>query len=302
MKTILGILDMIGSFTRWVGALVKQARRAVWRTLDVIQQGVGAVKAWHQQVGPAIGEVLAFLPHLPDALEALVKELQRGEKAIHATGYGFAIDHMRISYVLWAGGLPPNDAPRIIRRNALDWTRSEGFARLLKVQFTRSRTLRRHWRCVRQNLAAHQGQLYVPATRSTLSDIEGIFGDGLIIQDRAWGARGKMYRAVVGRVMLKDGRLKSRAQTRPKDRQELVGLTALVEWSGLMRNAARRVMADLLLKRIAPERNPILHGRWTTFGTAARSTQMLLVLWVVAHWVVDLEHQSGPATPPRRLN
>src|SRR6476469_2866012 len=111
--------------------------------------------------------------------------------------------------------------------------------------------------------------------------------------------RGKMYRADGGKIKRKDGQLAPKDQTRPKNRQEMAGIVALVAWSGLMRDIDMRVMADLLLNRIAPERNPILHGRWTSFGTPAWSGQMLLVLWVVALWVVGIERQLGPAAPSR---
>jgi hypothetical protein len=292
MRLITAILDKVGSFARWGSALVEQARHA-------LQRAMCAIAAGRQQVGPAVREALEFLPFLSEALEALLKELRGGTQGIQKAGYGFAIDHMRVSFVLWAGSLPPSDAPKIIRRQVLAWTRSEVFERQLESLFTSSRTHRRHWRGVRQNLAAHQRRLYVPATRSTLSDIEGVFGDGLIVQGRAWGVRGKMYRAISGRALLKNGKTVTNERTRPQDRQEMVGLKALVEWSGLRRDAAARVMADLLHDRVHPERNRIIHGRWTTFGTAARSTQMLLVLWVVAYWVAGLERQQGQAAIPR---
>jgi hypothetical protein len=288
--------------------------RSVTQGLDDIRaaaQGLDDMRAmvmktmWPGDMIAAADAHAAFKAHL-DAMTAAIwvpKQLspedqarraavyERARQAFEAAGFGFAADHLPTAWRIWAGRLDPTTAPRIVRRSLQAWSQSDDFALEMEDLFGGSPTLSRRWTEVSQGLSAHRRGEYASAVRNAFSDLEGTYGDGLILERRASGRSGRIYR--------KEGRLIKRDPNSNK-REEIKGLHALVQWSGQMRDTTMRVVADYLLNQVAPERNPILHGRWTGFGTARRSTQLWMFLWVMARWVQRLEQQHGVTMQRRR--
>jgi len=75
---------------------------------------------------------------------------------------------------------------------------------------------------------------------------------------------------------------------------EVRGVGTLIQRSSWQTHPALQSVADLITTQLAGERNHILHGRKTNYGTARLSVQGLLLLFVLAAEVTVFETGKTP--------
>jgi hypothetical protein len=103
--------------------------------------------------------------------------------------------------------------------------------------------------------------------------------DAVIFKNEAVRSGTKLYRRDTnGQVLLQNGK-----------KVEIRGLKLLVDHSGWKGHRVLEDLADYIAEKLAPDRNAILHGAKTDYGSAKQSVRCLLVLWGLAELPSELE-------------
>lgn len=256
-----GIAGSVAAAVRSVNLHAEQLSR-------VVEQAAGPLKDLGESFRLRLPDVQSFFDSLPDldVVRQGLREAAAGQAVLEDVGYGFAPDALSLSFARRAGR--GELSRRQVQAALLGLTRSEHFHDQIEAAFTASGRLQRRWRVVEAAIAAHVDRNYALSIPALLAQLEGVVTDLLIIREQAVKRGSRVFRKEAGRIKL----------NRKGNPTALAGLhskTALLPTS-LVAGAA----ADLIMDRIAPLRNGILHGTRTSYASAKLSAQLLLLLWV----------------------
>jgi hypothetical protein len=182
-----------------------------------------------------------------------------------------------------AAQVDPKVRHAAITNRVLALTRSAEFEEELRYGFEHSSLLRSRWEIVQLGLKSHCRREYLLSIPALLAQIEGILADMLVAESAVVRRKGKLYAA--------DTNGKIRRGKKGKE-IEIHGLGQLVQNSRLQNDELLKGVASYIADRLVPERQPILHGRNVKYGSPKRSTQLLLVLWILAVELLDLEDEQ----------
>lgn len=226
---------------------------------------------------------LAQLEPFLRELEHLQRRGAKGEQTLDESGLGFLVDLWHLGVVASFADVPPQVRNPVVTRRLLTYTRSSEFEEELRAPFERSRLLRRRWPIIRAVLGAHRGRQYALAVPVLMAQIEGIVADSMVFQGLVVRRGHKVFRRGPGGKPLLDKNGKP---------IEIKGLDPLVRQSRLQQHPLLADLATHIADVLAPDRNGVLHGANTSFGTAKQAVRCLLVVRGLAALFNELETGS----------
>ncbi|MCD4686196.1 MAG: hypothetical protein K8S97_09690 [Anaerolineae bacterium] len=220
------------------------------------------------------GPFFESLPVVTEIAES-IERAASGAETITLGGYSFVLHDLTVRYVASFSDylhVPSRVRGAVVTNKLLAVTRSSSFIEDMRVIFTTSPLLRRRWHIVQLAWKAHFRREYALAIPALFAQIEGVFGDLLIIRGRGVRRGGEMF-----------------IRTKKDRWAKVSGLQNLVEYSKLKREPLFIEAIDFMLNQLIPDRNAILHGGNTKYGRAKLSVQLVFLLFFLSHVVIDLE-------------
>lgn len=239
-------------------------------------------------ISPALLNTTKFFAGLPNLteLDKILKEAKEGGDAFNKAGVSFITsDYVSFSTVRHYASISPKIRSAVIINQLASETRKSEFEQQLQQLFQQSSVLRRRWPIVSQAIKAHRRREYNLSVPTLLAQVEGVVGDALILNGLIASQGHKLY------LKEANGKLKLNRNRKPI---EVHGVGTLIQRSSWQTHPALQSVADLITTQLAGERNHILHGRKTNYGTARLSVQGLLLLLVLAAEVTVFETGKTP--------
>ncbi len=227
-----------------------------------------------------------FIQDLPDIAElaAEYEKAVRGENALAASGFAFAIDIWDVASLAELSAVPPRVAPAIVTKKVLAATRAPEFIEEFEALLQNSAVLRRRARIVARALQAHQAGDYYLAIPAFLAQLEGVWGDAMILRNLAVRRGSKLYER---RVQSKGG------EGRSSKGHELKGLDRKVKHSKFRHHPSLASVTGFCVSQLVGDRNRIMHGVSTSYGTAKLSSQVIFALLLISVAVREFEGRKG---------
>jgi hypothetical protein len=220
------------------------------------------------QVG-TLWKVLPNLAELARELKEFGEALQDADDSLNQSAYSFVINSLNLSTTIQFAHVSPRVRAAAFTNRFLSITRSSEFETKIQTIFSSAPILRRRWRIIQRALKAHINRDYLASITLLLPQLEGIIADTLIVREYVVRDKQKLYwKGRVGR------------NGKPI---EIKGLHKLIEDSDLTSHYVLDTAANMVMNRIAGERNGILHGRNVRYDQAQRSTQLLLLVYLFAN-------------------
>lgn len=229
-----------------------------------------------------------FFAGLPDLteLDKVWKEAKEGGEVFKKAGFGFITsDYVSFRTVRRFATISPKVRSAVVTNQLAAQTRNPQFEHKLKQNFQESSVLRRRWHIVEQAIKAHRRREYNIAVPALLAQIEGLIGDALILKGLVVSQGHKLY------AKGPDGKPQPDKKGNPI---EVRGVGTLIQRSTWQTHPALQGVAELISTQLAVERNHILHGRKTNYGSAKLTVQGLLLLFVISAEVVVFETGQIP--------
>lgn len=222
--------------------------------------------------------VLDYLPNISDLMEQW-REVGDAQAVLEAHGFGFSGHLWTTTFIVtFAKGQPQRTGAAVTTTRLRAVTCGQSFEDELRRLVEDSPVLRRRWKIIASALDAHRHRNYLLAILALLAQLEGIIGDALILKGMAAPIGHKIY------CKGADGHLK---RNRKGELIELRGVGQLVQNSDFHSYEVLELTVDLLTTSLVSERNAIMHGRRTAYGTAKLSTQLLLLIFVFSSAIAE---------------
>lgn len=228
-----------------------------------------------------------FVSQLPDLTElyAKLERTRRGVRALEENEYGFSMHLWTDYFVMSLGETLAEVRPVDVTNRVLNFTRSAEYEEMLRESVAGSPVLRRRLKAIKEALDSHRRRHYYAAIATVLPIVEGVITDALVLRNIAEPDGDKFYLKEAGaRKIGRDGKS-----------VELRGLASKVERSGWRDDKLLRGAAELLLEKLAGERNGVLHGGDTRYGQPKRSAQLFLMLLILCTAIESFEAHEDAA-------
>jgi len=200
---------------------------------------------------------------LPDISE-FIEKLKQGAMILKKFDYGFALDFFSYDKIMDFGLIPKSECEDVVSQEAYRLTCASNFADEIDRLLSNSSILDPRAEAIISALNAHKQRQFCLSVPVFILQLEGVIGDALILKKLVRLENGKLYKVV--------------ASNNKSDIKGLQGLNSLVRQSDLMEDGAFAELSELIVSRLADDRNKILHGRNPQYGTEKNSTTALLAL------------------------
>ncbi len=230
-----------------------------------------------------------LLPTLSDlsAFAQLLEESRIVGEEFEASGYRFTAHLWDMAFVDSLIRVSPKVRKAALTNKVLAITRSQEFEQNLQELCVSLPLLRRRWKIVKLALEYHQRREYLASVPLLLAQVEGLFTDAMILYRMAAPKGRKLY------ARGSDDKLILNAKMKPI---EVMTLRAKVDYAPKFKShAVLKNVIDLFLDQLIAERNNILHGRRTAYGTAKLSNQLLLLIYVLANEITKFFQPTNSA-------
>jgi hypothetical protein len=270
-----------------LGTLFQQVSSSAQYIGDALSSITASLPQW--TITPAILQVEQFFASLPglSELAKLAQEIKADNDAYEKAGYGFSSDFVSFRTIRRFASVNPRVRNAVITNHWAKETRSSSFEQQLQELFQQSSVLRRRWHIVHQVIKAHRRREYTLAIPTLLAQVEGVITDALIMNGLV-GPKVPKDPKNPHKLYLKElnGTLKLGRDGKPI---EATGLGKLIDHSKWQQDPALQGVAELITTRLSGDRNAILHGRSSNYGTAKLTNQGLLLLMVLSAEVAVFE-------------
>ena len=279
-----------------INQLADQMMRDALRVEFLIQETFRSLDSMLAQITPTITSIAQALDSVripagrivdatPDLrhVQKTLRELSVAYEDFEESDFAFSEPMIATSFIFFRLAQVPREHRKIaISQRMLALSRREEFLDTLRATIANSEVLGRRTNIIDEAIANHVDRNYHASVCTLLPQIEGVFGDLLILRGLVKAHRGKLYEVDT------DGRY---VRGRRGGKREIKDLGRLVERSGYRNHPELGTLAGFLTDYLFAERNPILHGRKTNYGRAKLSTQALFVLYLLADEVVNVERK-----------
>lgn len=187
--------------------------------------------------------------------------------------YGFVVHLLPIQTISWLASVDPRVRHALATRTFLPYSQSTEFEDQLDLLFQQHPLLARRWRIVQNGLHSHQCGDYISSIRVLMPEIDGIYGDMLLIRGRVREERKKLY------ALDTHGRWE---RIKNDKRRELHSLDYMIKHHGFTGEPVMERVVQHLKMSFPQDRNPNLHGRIFRYDRPMLSIQLLLLLFVLA--------------------
>jgi hypothetical protein len=145
--------------------------------------------------------------------------------------------------------------------------------------------LQQRARVIERAIRAHQQADYLASIPLLFIQIEGVVSDFLLLKNCATHLNGKLYRLDSSGIPQAD------RNGRPL---EFVGLHSKAgRLATIATDDELQAVAEHMTNKMAPERNPILHGADIEYDSSKRSTQAALLLFILCSVVYEVEKAAA---------
>jgi hypothetical protein len=177
--------------------------------------------------------------------------------------------------------IPPRVQSAVVTKRLRSITCSSSFETELHDNCRRSSVLAPRWRILEKALRAHRNRDYELSIPASLTQVEGIFTDALVLRNLV--------------VLVNETPCERDPTGQPRlDKHgspiRLHGLGQKVRSSDLRNEHVLSVISEFLVASLIPERNGILHGSDVTYARARLSVQSILLIYAL---VTELAYIEG---------
>lgn len=256
-------------------------QQSVTLALQSLQQSINqSIQAIINDTIPKLdfGDLFSALPDLTK----LIREWERLENELEQTGYGFTL-HLNV----WTLGslrdsasINPKVRDAALTNKLLAVTRGQKFEDVMKQTFKESSVLKRRLLIIERAFSAHRERNYTMSIPVLLAQLEGVVTDILILKRMVAPKGKKLY------IRNSDGKIKLDSKNKPV---QIHGLGQIVQHANVKDQEVLNAVVTVLTNQLVGDRNAILHGRRISYGTAKLSTQVLLLISVIANEIAALE-------------
>lgn len=239
--------------------------------------------------------MLPIWPKLIEFQDNWGDDIDQGGKILERCGYRHTGNILKKEGFRIFANLGPEMLDATVTNMWLKMTRQDWFKNELQERFQKSTLLQLRWKIVETSWEAHRDSDYLLSVPVLFTQIEGILGDALILNNKAKNKKGRLY------VLDSNGLIKKENGKQ----KELIGISAIIDQPYFKDNPRLEEIIKFLREdKIVDERNAILHGRKTSYGSAKLSTQSLLLIYVLIRDAAEFEPPiviTDPA-PSNNLN
>lgn len=229
--------------------------------------------------GFRVGQIFPALPDF-SSWEPRIKRWQEACDILTEAGYGFLTPVWNVlviaKYATASSKLRQANITKVLVR----LTRHDDFGSNLGNTMQGSSLLAKRWPIVAKAYEAHKRGEYLLSIPPLLAQVEGVLTDLMILRNEIAPKRGKFY------AKGDDGNIKVNKRG---DLVEVQTLGSKIDHSRFNDHDLLNEVKHLFLNHLIKERNAILHGRHTRYGTAKLSTQTLLLFYMLACELAGIE-------------
>jgi len=264
--------------------LIRAAATIPARQIDAIVRSLGTSFAIQDLVRtlPSAREIVA-------AWRGQKATIERGAEILNKQGFSFAETLVGTRLAVSLARVPQRVWGAQTTNRLLAFTKSEPFRLALEEHVGSSEVAKRRWRIIAEALVAHSCRQYVLSVPALFAQVEGLFTDSMIVNGLAEIRNGKVY-------ALDDA---GNAKLNKKSKQvRLIGLGSKVQHSPYQNHTVLSEVVGALVESLTHKRDCVLHGSDTSYGTAKLSTQLMLLVHILAKEILAFE--SGTVDPVER--
>jgi len=209
--------------------------------------------------------------------------VDNGEKTLEEEGFSFAKSIIGVDLVVALAGIPEQVRGAHMTNRLLAFTKRRAFGEALEDRINCSDVARRRWAIIERAYAAHTSRNYVLSVPCLFTQVEGLFTDSMIVNDLAEIRSGRVY------ALDSAGNPRLDRNGRPI---ALIGLGSKTQHSPYQNHATLREVGGALVQALTGKRNGVLHGSDTAYGRAKLSTQLMLLVFILATEIVAFEQAT----------
>ncbi|MCK4392445.1 hypothetical protein KAX17_06030 [Candidatus Bipolaricaulota bacterium] len=263
------------------GRLIRELATAASRQIEAISHSL--------TVAIPTLDLVRGLPSAREIVEAWERHklaVDEGGRVLDEEGFCFVKSLVGTRLAVRLAGIPEQVRGAQTTNKLLSFTKSEPFHLALETRVNSSEVAKRRWHIVEQALAAHSCRNYVLSVPALFAQVEGLFTDSMIINNLATTLQGKVC------ALDPAGNVKLNCRGDPV---RLNGLGHKVQHSPYQNHDVLREVVAILVQSLTGKRNGVLHGSDTAYGRAKLSTQLMLLVFILATEILGFER--GNVTP-----
>ncbi len=213
--------------------------------------------------------------------------VDRGEKTLEEEGFSFAKSIVGVHLAVALAGIPEQVHGAHATNRLLAFTKSPQFREALANRATASDVSRRRWTIIERAYDAHSSRNYILSVPALFAQVEGMFTDIMILNGLAAIHDGQLV------ALEADGSLK--LTKKKKKPLLLIGLGPKVRHSPYQDHVTLCEVSSVLSESLTGRRNGVLHGSDVRYAKAKLSTQLMLLVFILATEILAFE--QGGITP-----
>lgn len=262
------------------GRLIRELSTAVSRQIEAISRSLVVTIPTYDLVRglPSVREIV-------DAWERHKLAVAKGEKALTEKGFSFARSLVGVDLAVRLAQVPDQVRGAQITNRLLTFTKGKSFRLALADRVTGSDVSKRRWEIIEKALGAHCSRTYVLSVPALFAQVEGMFTDSMIMNGLAEIRSSRLYALDSAGTPKLD---------RKGHRVRLTGLASKTQHSPYQNHPILSEVVGALVQALTGQRNSVLHGSETSYGKAKLSTQLMLLVFILATEILAFE--QGQAT------
>jgi len=260
------------------GRLIREVAVAASRQIEAISNSL--------TVAIPTCDLVRGLPSAHEIVEVWQRHelaVAKGEKALDEEGFSFARSIVGVDLAVRLAQVPDQVKGAQTTNLLLAFTKGESFRLALEDQVMGSDVSKRRWEIIEKALVAHSSRVYVLSVPALFAQVEGMFTDSMIINDLAEIQNGRLYALDSAGIPKLD---------RNGDRVRLIGLGSKTQHSPYQNHPILSEVVGALVQALTGQRNGVLHGSDTSYGRAKLSTQLMLLVFILATEIVAFEQAT----------
>lgn len=231
-------------------------------------------------------DLVRRLPSAREIVEVWQRQelaVAKGEKALDEEGFSFARSLVGVNLAVTLAQVPKQLRGAQATNRLLNFTKSEAFRVALEDRVIGSDVSKRRWEIIEKALGAHCSRAYILSVPALFSQMEGMFTDSMIMNGLAEIRNNKLY------ALNSAG---SPKLDKKGHRVRLTGLDSKTHHSPYQNNPILNKVVGALDQALTGKRNGVLHGSDTAYGRAKLSTQLMLLVFILAAEILAFEQAT----------
>jgi hypothetical protein len=260
------------------GRLIRELSAAASRQIEAISRSLSVAIPTY--------DLVRELPSAQEIVKAWERHklaVAKGEKALDEEGFSFARSLVGVDLAVRLAQVPNQVRGAQTTNRLLAFTKSEPFRLALEDRVTCSEVAKRRWHIIEKALGAHSSRTYVLSVPALFAQVEGLFTDSMIMNGLAEIRNSRLYALDSAGIPKLD---------KNGNRVRLTGLGSKTQHSPYQNHPILSEIVGALVQSLTGKRNSVLHGSETSYGKAKLSTQLMLLVFILATEILAFEQAT----------